>query len=633
MQESHFRVATIGVFSWATLQPEEHRFDFIWLDRVIDRLERGDRYFCLATPTAAQPAWMSQSYPDVLRVDNNGQRRRHGRRVNYCPCSPVYRSAIQIVAEKLAERYGRHPHLVLWHVSNEYGGQCYCERCAQEFRLWLQAHYTSLDELNQRWWTRFWSHTYTNWSQIEPPYTNGETLTDGLVVDYKRFQNAAMLECFKLERDTIRAIAPGTPITTNLMGAYPLLDYRAWAREMDVVSWDCYPWPSAHPADIAFLHDLNRSLRDGQPFVLMEQTPSSQNWQPVNALKRPGVLRLWSYLAVAHGADTVMYFQWRRGRGGCEKFHGAVIEHHGRSDVRVFQEVSTLGNELEQLGTRVLGGTLQARVAILFDWDNWWAIDSAVGPIQQKDYVGFVRKHYRALWERHVPVDVVFADSDLSGYDVVIAPMLHMVKDGVAERVKAQLEQGGSFVTTVFSGVVDSNGLALEGYPGPLRSLMGLWVEEIDALYENQQNEVVFTSGERFACRRLCEIIRLEGAEALAIYGRDFYAGTPAVTRHRIGTGDAYYIASDMAVEGLSWFYQGLLDRHRIAPVLELPELIEAQIRTSAEGKTLFVLNHRAEAVTVPLPERKVYRDLLRGNEEVQQVVLGPYDVAILAEG
>jgi len=301
MQASHFRVATVGVFSWVSLQPAEDRFTFDWLDDVLGRLGAGDRYVCLATPTMAQPAWMSRAYPDILRADADGVRRHHGRRQNYCPNSPNYRRLAQAIASRLAERYARHPALVAWHVSNEYGGNCYCQTCATHFRRWLQHHYVNLDELNQRWWTTFWSHTYTDWEEIEPPYADGESLTAGLTIDYKRFQSQSMLDCFKLERDAIRQHSTDVPITTNMMGTYAHLDYREWAAEMDVISWDCYPWPNADPGDIAFLHDLNRGLKDGRPFMLMEQTPSSQNWQPVNALKRPGVLRLWSYLAVAHG--------------------------------------------------------------------------------------------------------------------------------------------------------------------------------------------------------------------------------------------------------------------------------------------------------------------------------------------
>lgn len=251
MQASHFKVATVGVFAWVSLQPAEDRFTFDWLDQVLDKLTTSERFVCLATPSMAQPAWMSRAYPDVLRADDNGVRRHHGRRTNYCPNSPNYRRLAAGLAGRLAERYAAHPALVMWHVSNEYGGACYCQTCAEAFRAWLQGRYASLDELNQRWWTAFWSHTYTDWAEIEPPYANGESLTAALSLDYRRFQSASMLECFKLERDAIRQHSPDVPITTNMMGAYVHLDYRAWAPELDVISWDCYPWPSADPGDIA----------------------------------------------------------------------------------------------------------------------------------------------------------------------------------------------------------------------------------------------------------------------------------------------------------------------------------------------------------------------------------------------
>ena len=631
MRQCHFDVATIGVFSWADLQPAEDRFEFEWLDAVIEKLHAAGRYVCLATPSAAQPAWMSQEYPTMLRAGPSGRRNHHGGRVNYCPNSPDYRRLAAGMAARLAERYGRHPALLIWHISNEYGGACYCDTCAEAFRAWLRRRYGSLDELNARWWTSFWSHRYTDWSQIEPPYADGDHFNHGLAVDYRRFMSGATLECFKLERDAIRAAAPGLPITTNMMGTYPHLDYRVWAREVDVVAWDCYPWPSAAPGDIAFLHDLNRGLKDGQPFMLMEQTPSSQNWQPVNALKRPGILRLWSYAALAHGADTIMYFQWRRGRGGCEKFHGAVVEHGGRSDTRVFREVSALGAELARLGDAALGGRTPARAAVMFDWENWWQIEAAVGPVEDKAYVETVRKHYAALWRRNVPVDIVFRDSDLGGYDLVIAPMLHMVTPDMAERIKAMVARGGTFVTTYFSGVVDATNLAHEGYPGPLRELLGIRVEEIDALYPGQQNRIVMAAGGgAYTCGRLCEIVHGEGADVLATYGDDFYAGTPVLTEHRFGQGRACYVASDPEDRFLDDFYGRMLDAHAIAAPLAVPAGVEATARRNESGEILCLLNHQGEAATVNLPGGDAFEDLLRGEIVAGAITLAGHDVGIL---
>jgi beta-galactosidase len=326
-----------------------------------------------------------------------------------------------------------------------------------------------------------------------------------------------------------------------------------------------------------------------------------------------------------------MYFQWRRGRGGSEKFHGAVVEHGRDPSARVFREVTELGQELERIGQHIVGGRTPARVAVVFDWNNWWAIDAAVGPIQDKQYVATVRRWYRALWRRNVSVDIVFSDSDLAGYDVVIAPMLHMVKAGVADRVQALLERGGSFVASVFSGVVDETDLAFEGYPGPLRPLLGVWIEEIDALYDNQSNRMVMVDGSAsYACSRLCEIVRAETADVLAAYGEDFYAGTPVVTRNRFGAGNAYYVASDPEDRFLDDFVARLLAEHDIRAPLEATAGVEVAVRERDGQPLMFVLNHTAEVAHVPLAGQTGLRDLVRGMPVSGSLTLAPRDVRIL---
>lgn len=633
MKQAGVTVATVGVFSWVTLQPAEHEYRFEWLDDVINGLWANGIYVVLATPSAAQPAWMSEAYPDILRVNEHGGRNGHSGRVNYCPNSPDYRRFSGEMARRLAERYGNHPAVILWHVSNEYYGWCYCENCAAAFREWLKARYGTLDALNQAWWTAFWSHTYTDWAQIKPPSHGNERLTHGLNVDYFRFMTDSNIACYTHERDILRAITPDIPITTNMMGAYKPFDYQRWAREIDVISWDCYPQPNDSPGQIAFMHDLMRGLKDGQPFLLMEQTPSSQNWQAVNALKRPGVLRLWSYLAVAHGADSVMYFQWRRGRGGCEKLHGAVVEHSGRSDTRVFREVSALGAELNKLGDTVIGAATHARVGIVFDWDNWHALDDAVGPVREKRYYETIRKHYLPFFENNVAVDVLFADSDLSAYDLVIAPMLYMVKPGFAEKVESFVASGGAFVTTYFSGVVNETDLAFEnGSLGPLSNVLGLWVEEIDALYEGQHNALVMAdSAAVYECGHLADIVHATGAEVLATYGSDFYAGTPALTRNTFGKGAAYYIASDPEPAFLEAFY-GQLIAQRGLTTWSSPAGVEVTQRHKNGQAITFVLNHNAEPVSVPLPTNQRFINLLNDETITEALALGAYDAAILIE-
>jgi len=636
MKLAHWNVATVGVFSWVSIQPGPDQWEFGWLDTIMDKLAENGIYACLATPSAAQPAWFSHAHPAALRTDREGRRHRHGNRVNYCPNSAAYREACAVVARRLAERYKDHPALLLWHVSNEYGGVCYCETCANAFRDWLKQKYGTLDELNERWYTRFWSHTFTDWAQIEPPLAHGEHMP-ALQVDYRRFNSDSLLACYLNEASVLREVTPHVPVTTNLMGAHPDMDYHKWAPHLDVVAWDCYPSIRSDVAETAFYHDLMRGLKKDRPFLLMEQTPSSQNWQPVNALKRPGQMRLWSYLAVAHGSDSVMYFQWRRGRGGHEKLHGAVVEHAGHEDTRVFQEVATLGKELEGLGDAIIGSSTVARVALVFDWENWWTLDATSGPIRDKRYVQTVAKHYRALWQRNIPVDVLGPEDALDGYDVVIAPMLYMVRKEWAERVAQFVSGGGRFVATCMTGWVDETDLAYPGgYPGPLRQVLGVWVEEIDALFEDQENKVLMKQpfgpcrGE-YACGRLCELVHAERAGVLGTYGAEFYAGWPVVTENKHGDGFAYYIGTDPEPEFLTHFYRTICADCGIFPPLEGGEGIEVRQRCQKDRSFIFVLNHRDEVSFVDLGERQ-FRDLLSGRVHSGSMPMRGFDVRILEQ-
>ena len=639
MQKASVNIATLPVFGWVSLQPAEDVWTFDWLDTVIDKLWAGGVSVCLATSTASQPAWLDEKYPDVPTTGRDGVKRKHGNRHSFCPNSPNFRRLSTQLVRRLAERYGEHPALQIWHVGNEYGGTCYCDQCGAAFRHWLEHRYGSLEEVNRRWYTAFWGHTFTEWSQIETPTENGEGSLQALRIDYDRFQSDSLLNCFKAEADVLRQITPNVPITTNLMGTFKTLDYCKWAAELDIVSWDSYPIKDAPAADMAFQHALMRGLKEGQPFLLMEQTPSQQNWQAHNALKRPGIMRLWSYQAMAHGADAIMYFQWRRGRGATEKYHGAIVEHEGTDKPRVFQEVAALGRELKSLGSRTLGGRVPARAAILFDWENWWAVEYSSGPSIDLKYVPQCQEYFRALHGLHIPTDIVSPEADLSGYDLVIAPVLTMIKPGIAEKLEAWTQAGGTFVTTFFSGIVDeTDQVYLGGYPGPLRRMLGIWAEEIDALTPQQSNSVVFETkfGElagAYPCHLLCDIIHAEGAAVLATYGSDFYAGTPAVTVNPFGQGEAYYLATALGPEALSGFFAKLCADKAIAPPLPyLPDGVEVVPRVSPSGETLlYLLNHTDQSVEIPLP-RDTFQDLLTGQSRLDKVTLAKYGAAILAE-
>lgn len=636
-------VATVNVFSWALNQPDEDTYDFAQLDETMDRLYKSGVYVCLATSTAAHPAWMARKYPDVTRVDVQGRKRKFGGRHNSCPNSPTYRKYSVRMAGKLAERYKDHPGLLIWHVSNEYGGYCYCDNCAAGFRNWLKERYGTMHALNKAWNTRFWGHTFYDWEDIVPPselseeWGGNRTNFQGISLDYRRFMSDSLLECYKLEHEEIKKHTPNVPITTNLMGFYPELDYFKWAKHMDIVSWDNYPSLTTPVSHTAMTHDLMRGLKSGDPFMLMEQTPSQQNWQPYNSLKRPGVMRLWSYQAVARGADTVMFFQLRRSIGACEKYHGAVIEHVGHEHTRVFKECAELGSELMQLGDTLLDARTEAKIAIVFDWENRWATELSSGPTIALNYEKEVHKYYDALFKMHVETDMVSVEEDFSKYEIVIAPVMYMVKPGFAKRVEEFTEGGGTFVTTFFSGIVNENDIVTTGgYPGELRKVLGIWSEEIDALLPDQSNQIVMKTdwGQlkgQYECGLLCDLIHPEGAEVLAEYGSDFYKGMPVLTMNRFGQGRAYYVASSPEEAFMHSFLENLCEEKGIKPLLAAPAGVEVARRVKDGKEFLFLLNHNAEDAKVEIcSEGK--KDLLAG-KEVKDSVTVPGRGVIILEG
>ncbi|MCH5672249.1 beta-galactosidase [Streptomyces gilvus] len=627
---------TVGVFSWSLTQPAEDTYDFTVLDRVLDRAAAEHRSVCLATGTAALPPWLAQRYPEVNRTDFEGRRHRYGQRHNFCPSSPAYRRLATAMAARLAERYAGHPALLAWHINNEYGGACYCDRCAEAFRDWLRDRYGTLDALNDAWCTTFWSHRYTDWGQIEPPSALTEhwrgpdhTAFQGTTLDYFRFTTDALLGCFLAEKEAIRHHDSETPVTTNLMGMFRPLDYHRWAPHLDFASWDSYPPLDAPPTWAALGHDLMRGLKDGAPFWLMEQTPSTTACRDVNPLRRPGELRLATFQAIAHGADATLYFQMRASRGACEKYHGAVIGHAGRDDTRVFREVAELGRQLEQLGAATLGARTPARTALLFDWDSWWALEISDGPSRSVRYQEVVHAYYRAAREAGADVDVVPQTADLTPYDVVLAPVLHLVKGDFADRLEAVARRGGTVLTTFLSGRVDEHDRAfLADVPGPLAPLMGVRVDEWDARPPEFAQPVPELSAE---ARLVFELVLPRGAEPIATYGTDFYAGTPAVTRHAFGEGEGWYVATALDRRGVEQVVRRVLARHDLIGPYADQEGLETATRVAPDGtRLLFLLNHATEAAE--LTAHTTATDLLTGKQVKggDPLTLDPLGVAVL---
>ncbi len=611
-------VVTLNVFNWAMLQPDEDTYQFDKLDQIMELVQAHNLKVCMATSTAAHPAWMARKYPEILRTEFSGMKRKFGSRHNSCPNSSIYRTYSTRLAEKIGERYGHLDNIVAWHISNEYGGECYCENCEKAFRTWLEKRYGSIEKVNQAWNTSFWSHTFYDFDDIVAPnllsehFEENRTNFQGISLDYKKFMSESILDCYKLEAAVLKNITPSIPITTNLMGFYKPLDYFKWADEMDFISWDNYPSNDELYCSTAMKHELMRGLKQGKPFALMEQTPSVTNWLPYNSLKRPGVMRLWSYQAVAHGADTIMFFQMRRSIGACEKYHGAVIDHVGTEDTRVFRELAKLGEELQILGSKTLGARHQSKVAIYFDWENWWAIEYSAGPSVNLKYYDQLLAYYQALNTMNISVDIVSEKDSFTDYDLIIAPVLYMVKEGLDEKIRSFVKNGGTFVTTFFSGYVNETDLVTTGgYPGKLRDILGIWVEELDALPNGTNNSFVYQN-QTFSSSLICDLLHAERAQVLSVYEQDFYAGMPVLTRNQFGEGLAYYVATQSDDSFYQKFLSELLNEKHIKPVVDVPAGVEATKRYNENGCFLFLLNHNPEDAMITLEENGV--ELLTGD-------------------
>jgi beta-galactosidase len=656
MKLAGVNAVSVGIFAWTSLEPEEGVFTFLWLDALLDRLADSGIFAWLATPSGARPAWMSEQYPEVLRVGANRVRNLHGMRHNHCYTSPVYREKVRIINNQLAERYAKHPAVLGWHISNEFGGECHCDYCQDAFRQWLQRQYGSLEALNKAWWTRFWSHTYTSWSQVESPAPYGEMMVHGQNLDWRRFVTAQTVDFYLHEARFLKAANPELPCTTNFMDWFYDLDYRVFAQAVDVVSWDAYPtWHAAESeanvaAGFAFNHDLFRSLKR-KPFLLMESTPSLTNWQPVSKLKKPGMHRLSSLQAVAHGADSVMYFQWRKSRGSSEKFHGAVVDHAGHEHTRVFREVAELGHTLAAL-PELIGTMPRVETAILCDWDNRWAVNDAQGPRNSGlHYEQTVLQQYQALWQLGIPTDIIGSGDDLASYKLLLLPMGYLLREETGAAIDRFVQEGGTLAATYWTGIVDEHDLChLGGFPGPLRETLGIWAEEIDGLHDHECNRLLIANHEQaapdkgeaavgrseltgeYTIRELCELIHLEGAEALGVYGDDFYAGMPALTVNRRGDGRAYYLAARVSDPAFYLaFYGKLLREAGIRPVLdtELPAGVTAQLRSDGEHDYVFVLNFSGRAAEVQLDDAD-YRDAESGEALSGRLELARYEARIL---
>ena len=633
MQEAGVNLVSLGIFSWAKLEPQPGVFDFDWLDRLMDLLHAHGVSVNLATPTASPPAWMVRLHPQMLPVTADGVTLWNGSRRHYCPHNPDYHHYATRIAAELANRYKDHPALAMWHVDNEYGchiGGCYCDNSAAAFREWLKNRYATLEKLNFAWGTAFWSQQYGDWDEIQPPRHSPAYANPTQQLDWARFTSDSWLACFDEQKAILCATTPDIPVTTNFMSFHKGVDYFKFAAHEDHVSNDSYPDISQTDwmAQAGMAYDLIRSVGARRPWLLMEQAASQVNWRQRNANKRPGIMRLGSLQAVARGADGVMFFQWRQSKAGAEKHHSGMLPHSG-TDSRVWREVKSLGNELPKLDA-ILSSQVDAEVAILMDWENWWALELDSKPSNDLKLIPQIYSYYKPLFERNITVDFAHPGADLSRYKLVIAPNLYLVNDPAAENINRYVENGGTVLMSFFSGIVDENEhIRLGGYPASFQKMLGLLVEEYAPYAEAQTNTLRTADGKQFTCSLWSDVIRPQGAEALAAYETDYYAGLPTATRHIFGKGLSFYLGTELEPAGLEWLLDLVCAEAGIAPVMwNIPSGVEV-LRRSKGGKSwLFLLNHAGEKVEVPLEQSG--RDLLTDETVTGLVVLEPNGVAVI---
>ncbi len=629
MREAGVNLVSVGIFSWALIETAEGEFDFSWLDELLELLHANGIAVDLGTPTASPPAWFFTAHPDARVIDRDGRVMGFGSRGMASHSSPAYREAIFRYADTLAARYAQHPAVVLWHVHNEYGvpvGEDHSAHAAAAFRVWLEKKYGTLDGLNSAWGTAFWGQHYTDWQHINTPAVAPSVVNPAQRLDFARFTDHQLRECFIVERDAIRAHAD-QPITTNFMANQSwTTDLWAWGREVDIVSDDHYLWAADEDAHIglAIAADLSRSVGGGKPWILMEHSTSAVNWQPRNIAKRPGEMARNSLTHLGRGADGILFFQWRAGRSGAEKFHSAMLPHAGVNS-RVFREVTALGADLQRLDA-VQGSRVEADVAMLWDFESFWAQDLEWRPTDDLSHQERIRAFYERLWRDGITCDFALPGHDLSRYKLVIAPAQYLLTAADAENLTRYVEGGGTLLVSYFSAVVDENDAVHPGgFLAPLRDVLGVDVEEHLPLRAGQTASVQTRSGESLAADHWQEALRVETAEVFATYQQGPAATEPAITRNVRGEGTGWYVSTRLDAAALDTLMSAVYADAGIARS-DLPEDLEVVTRQDADAVYRIAVNHGEDDASFPAAGR----ELLTGTDVADGFTVAPGGVAVI---
>jgi beta-galactosidase len=648
MAAAGFNVVRIGEFSWGLCETEDGKFNFDWLKRVMDVMGEKGIKVILGTPTAAPPIWLAQKHPEILPVDEHGLVKHAGTRRAVCINSEVYWNHSKRIVEKMAQELGKHPQLIAWQIDNSLGGHfteaAFNEDTRRDWHLWLEAKYGTLEKLNQRLGLRHWGQVVSDWKQVPMPMAAPTNHNPALLLDWNRFCSDTIVQFVKMQAEVLRHITPDRPVTTNLRALRHRFDHFDLAEQLDFVSIESTADIKAKPSEIACEIDMLRSLKkegirtpDGDAgFWVIEQKAGNVNWQEVNSLVRPSVLRMFTYQLISRGANAVLFIPWRQPRYGSEKFLGAVVPHNLESGSRrVFNEIAQIGEELKLLAPGLTDTRVSAEVCILYSHDNDWAL-SQPNPLTKyfslRDHIQLV---YNALHDRNILVDFARPSEDLSKYKIVFAPSLHLLSGGEADRLKLYVQNGGTLVSTFNTGLVDENNIAPDsGYPHDLTDLFGIEVQEFDTLPPNEDNHLTFKgafqTSHMHPAKVWCDLIEPKGCQILATFAKDFYSGKPAITMNTFGLGKAIYIGT----LSHQHFYHDLVAWLRqmtsLHPLLKVPENIEVSMRSKNGSKIFFLLNHQSSQIRVQF--YKPVHDFLTGQNIVGNYDLPPHGVLVIDE-
>ncbi len=641
MKEANLNIVRLAEFSWSLMEPQEGVYNFAWLDDAIRVLSAQGLKVVMCTPTATPPKWLMDKHPDIYQVDRFGRQRGFGSRRHYCFNSSVYREYTEKIVTALAEHFKDNESIVAWQIDNEFGCHdniCYCDNCLEGFKKWCRDKYGSIENLNAEWGTIFWSQTYRNWDElIIPAYTECDTISGmtsrnthnpSLMLDFRRFSSDSAVDYQKLQIDIIKRYTD-KPITHNLMGHFSDIDYYNLGKDLDFISWDNYirtPWGEAGYKETSMAHDLMRGIKN-KNFWVMEQQSGPCGWNNLGSTPAPGQLRLWSYQAVAHGADAIVYFRWRACTFGTEQYWYGILDHDGKPRRR-YREIQQTGSEFEKLTDLFVGAETVTEAALIKSYDNSWC-HGIQYHVTGFDYNKILTQYYSGLADNGISLDVTSADTDLSKYKLVVMPAFNLMSDDLKERLEKYVTDGGNLLVTFRSGTKDwNNKMSTDTLPGYFKNLAGVEVEEFDALYGDRTAEVDGITGKGTASL-WCDVIKPETAKVLATYSSDFYKGAAAITANEFGKGKVFYVGCDLDTCSMKALMKFIAQEAGLLPVLaDLPEGVEAVRRISKGIEYLMVMNHNETEAQIKLDGE--FTDMITGEKVRNDVKIQPYGVFAL---